>query len=108
MVAAALPANPSRVQTLMRIHHHGNEASTVVTEANRLRASAFMMLPCLLNGEKEKQRKEKRRKSASRNFFSFSLFLFFSFSHSLFLFSLFHAQTAGNIALFLLLCRGSN
>jgi hypothetical protein len=68
MVAAALPANPSRVQTLTRIHHHGNEAKTVVIDASTLRASVFMIL---LDDE-------------------------------------WCTHTAGSIALFLLLCKGSN
>jgi hypothetical protein len=68
MVAAALPANPSRVQTLTIIHHHGNDASTVVIEASTLRASVFMILPV----------------------------------------DEWCTHTAGSIALFLLLCSGSN
>jgi hypothetical protein len=44
-VAAALPADPSRATTPVRIHHHGSEASTLATAASKLRTSCFMKLP---------------------------------------------------------------
>jgi hypothetical protein len=44
-VAAALPANPSRAKTPVRIHHHGSVASTLATGASRLRNSCFMIPP---------------------------------------------------------------
>src|SRR6516162_6491913 len=43
-VATALPADPSRADPMVRIHHHGSEASTVVTVAITLRSSCFMVL----------------------------------------------------------------
>jgi hypothetical protein len=43
-VAMALPADPSRADPMVRIHHHGNEASTVTIEASTLRISLRMVL----------------------------------------------------------------
>jgi hypothetical protein len=43
-VAAALPAEPSRAKPPVRIHHHGSDASTVVSAAATLRISFFMIL----------------------------------------------------------------
>jgi hypothetical protein len=39
----ALPADPSRADATVRIHHHGSEASTVVMVAVTLRSSSFMV-----------------------------------------------------------------
>src|SRR5262249_31496906 len=41
-VARALPADPSRADPMVTIHHHGSDASTVVKVASALRISCFM------------------------------------------------------------------
>src|SRR5262249_31512436 len=43
-VAMALPADPSRAEPKVRIHHHGSEARTVIIAAPTLRTSGFMTL----------------------------------------------------------------
>src|SRR5262249_49913459 len=42
LAAAALPADPSRAETLIAIHHHGSDAHTAATTASRLRSLSFM------------------------------------------------------------------
>lgn len=37
MAAVADPANPSREDNQMRIHHHGNDAATAINVARMLR-----------------------------------------------------------------------
>src|SRR5262249_32695534 len=44
-VAMALPADPSRADPKVRIHHHGSEARTVIIAAPTLRTSCFMVPP---------------------------------------------------------------
>jgi hypothetical protein len=41
--APALPADPSRAETLTRIHHHGSEAPTVVNDVIKLRRTFFIL-----------------------------------------------------------------
>ena len=49
-MAAAVPADPSKAKPPVRIHHHGNEASTVAIAAVTLRISCFMaLLGCVLS-----------------------------------------------------------
>ena len=43
-VAMALPADPSRADPNVRIHHHGSEAPTVATATITLRNMAFMSI----------------------------------------------------------------
>ena len=48
MAALADPANPSRVRTLMTIHHHGNDAPTVMMVAMILRNTCMNLLKVVL------------------------------------------------------------
>jgi hypothetical protein len=45
VVAATLPADPSRAEKYVRIHHHGSEAPTVVMPVIQLRILSFTRLP---------------------------------------------------------------
>src|SRR5258708_4944667 len=83
-VARALPADPSRADPMVSIHHHGSEARTVVTVASPLRISCCMVvLPVGQAFQPDSSRVCQAGKPDLH-------------------------QTVGSMALALLLCRGSN